>query len=122
MIWETYVSPKQRPTRKKSGEPGCVAIGTKHRGGSMENEIENIYDEAKQLGVEIANHQSDLYIPVTPGTIALVSQYKFKSIVKTFISRIDKKLWYDIPFAYTPFWDKVQRESDRRKELTCSCH
>jgi len=88
----------------------------------MENEIENIHDEAKQLGVEIANHQSDLYIPVTPGTIALVSQYKFKNIVKTFISRIDKKLWYDIPFAYTPFWDKVQRESDRRKELTCSCH
>jgi hypothetical protein len=25
-----------------------------------------------------------------------------------------KRLYYDIPFAYSPFWDRIQKESERR--------
>lgn len=42
------------------------------------------------------------------------STYKFRSIVRSFISRLDKKPMYDIPFAYMPFWNRVQEESERR--------
>lgn len=86
----------------------------------MENEIDinNIYDEAKKLGVEIDHHQSDLYIPVTPETKELVRQYKSRANVTTFKNQLDHKPWYDIPFAYSPFWDKVTKESKRRATLS----
>jgi hypothetical protein len=79
--------------------------------------IENIYEEMKRLGVEIDHHESDLYVPVTPETTALVKQYKFRENVKCFRSCIEPRVpWYDIPFAYQPFWDKIEQESKRRKE------
>jgi len=66
----------------------------------------NIYQEVKDSGAKIDHHESDLYIPVTTETTKLVNQYKFKSNVKRFINNIDNKPWYDIPFAYSPFWEK----------------
>ena len=63
-----------------------------------------IYDQMLAAGVQINNHESDLYVPVTPETTAIVNGYKFKSNVTRFTSNIDKKQWYDIPFAYSPFW------------------
>ena len=85
----------------------------------------DIYAEVKKLGVEIDHHESDLYIPVTPETTKLVEQYEFKCNVTTFREmtlpetktcaccghrktiRKPLGLWYDIPFAYQPFWDRV---------------
>ena len=63
-----------------------------------------IYDQMLAAGVQINNHESDLYVPVTPETTAIVNGYEFKSNVTRFTSNIDKKQWYDIPFAYSPFW------------------
>jgi hypothetical protein len=64
----------------------------------------NIYKEMQKLGVEIDHHESDLYVPVTPETTKLVNKYEFKDNVKIFTCRLTKKLCYDIPFAYVPFW------------------
>ena len=90
----------------------------------MENEINinNIYDEIKKLGVEIDHHESDLYIPVTLETRELIRRYKSRANVTMFKNQLTKtkltyQLWYDIPFAYSPFWDKVSKESERRKQL-----
>lgn len=69
----------------------------------------DIYGQAKALGVEIDHHESDLYLPVTPETRELIAKYKFKSNVTTFVSQIDKTLWYDVPFAYLPFWERRTR-------------
>lgn len=66
----------------------------------------SIYEVCKKNGVEVASHGSDLYIPVTVFTQRLVDNYQFKGAVKTFTSQIDGKLWFDIPFAYDPFWEK----------------
>lgn len=63
-----------------------------------------LYQKAKDLSVEIANHESDLYLPVNDITRELIAQYKFRSNVTTFRSQIDGTMWYDIPFAYQPFW------------------
>lgn len=56
---------------------------------------------------EIDNHQSDLYLKVTDVSKKLVDEYKFKNNVKTFRSGIVHCQWYDIPFAYDPFWAKI---------------
>ena len=37
-----------------------------------------IYDQMVALGVEIGSHASDLYVPVTPETSAIVKTYEFR--------------------------------------------
>lgn len=68
----------------------------------------SIYDQLKETGCEINNHESDLYVPVNDSTKALVEQYEHKSNVSSFISQIDGKLWYDVPFAFDPWWDRAE--------------
>ena len=96
--------------------------------------IENIHEEAKKLGVEIDHHESDLYIPVTPETQALVARYKSKCNVTKFMEmtlpdkrpcicghvsnkRTPIRQWFDIPFAYQPFWDKVEAATRPKMEV-----
>lgn len=55
---------------------------------------------------DISNHESDLYLKVTPESETLVSDYEFKRNVKRFTSNIDHSVWFDIPFAFDPFWNK----------------
>lgn len=52
---------------------------------------------------------TDLYLRVTPESTELINDYEFKSNVKTFIDAIDHELFYDVPFAYTPNWDRLLR-------------
>jgi hypothetical protein len=73
------------------------------------------YEKIVELGIEHDHHESDLYVPVNAQTRALVEAYPYRSNVKAFVSQIDKKPWYDVPFAYTPFWDKARRRIEQRK-------
>lgn len=68
--------------------------------------MKNIYDLMVEAGVEIRNHYSDLYVPVTEETRKIVDSYNCKCSVKVFTSLIDGKRWFDIPLAYAPYWDK----------------
>jgi len=68
--------------------------------------MSQIYQQMKAAGVEIDNHESDLYVPVNADTQKLITKYRFRSNVTTFVNQIDGKLWFDIPFAYTPFWEE----------------
>lgn len=77
--------------------------------------MKTIYDECVELGIEIDNHYSDLYIPVTSQTAELVKKYKHQHEV--FKNQIDGKFWYQVYFQYQPFWDAVQAERERRKNL-----
>lgn len=63
-----------------------------------------IYEAMKEAGVPIEHHETDLYVPVTPVTRAIISNYEHKKIVSTFVS--EGRFWFDIPFAYTPAWKK----------------
>jgi len=67
----------------------------------------SIYADMKATGVEMDHHESDLYVPVTDATRAIVAEYEFRTNVTTFYSQIDKKPWYDIPFAYLPYWERL---------------
>jgi hypothetical protein len=66
-----------------------------------------LYDTLVARGIEIDHHESSLYFPVTDETTALVNEFEHKKIVETFTSQLDGKLWYDVPFGYVPFWDKL---------------
>ena len=59
---------------------------------------------------EVSNHESDLCIKKTPISDALVEKYDFKSIVETFHCQENGELWYYIPFAFDPFWNKLNKK------------
>jgi len=69
----------------------------------------NIYAEMMKAGVPIANHESDLYVPVTEESKKIITNYDFKSSVRQFKNNLDGKMWYDIPFAYIPWWTSRQQ-------------
>jgi hypothetical protein len=71
--------------------------------------MDNIYTEAKRLGIPMDSHESDLYLKVTPESSELVKKYDRNKIAKQFTNQIDHTLWYDLPFMFAPFWENKQR-------------
>lgn len=72
--------------------------------------MNNIYTEAKKLGIPMDSHESDLYLKVTPESTELVKKYDKNGIANRFTSQIDFTAWYDLPFMFTPFWENKQRK------------
>ena len=66
-----------------------------------------IYQDLKKANVPIDNHASDLYCKMTTESATIMASYKYKQNVTVFNSNITKELWYDIPFAYDPFWEAI---------------
>ncbi len=75
----------------------------------METTTTTIYEEVKKANLKTDHHCSDLYIPVNDVSKAIIDNYKNKSNVTTFTDNIDGELWYDIPFAYDPFFGVVTK-------------
>ena len=73
-------------------------------------EKRSIYEEMKALGIPIGNHYSDLYVLATPESEAVLKRHKEHSY-SMFKSRIDGEMYFDIPFAYEPYWEKRQKNS-----------
>ena len=65
-----------------------------------------LYDEVMKAGIQVANHYSDLYIPVTPETTALIK--KHGNYATTFKNQVEGGTWYDVPMAYSPYWRSKQ--------------
>jgi len=65
-----------------------------------------VYHNAVANSIPMDHHESDLYLLVTPESAALIAEYEFKANVRVFRSNIDGRQWYDIPFAYLPFWNE----------------
>ncbi len=68
--------------------------------------MKNIYKQAlmKMSEKDIDHYNSDLYLRVNSISKKLIQKYNFKENVETFVDEIDHELWYDIPFAYLPFY------------------
>jgi len=62
----------------------------------------SIYSQLLALGAQMDNHRSDLYVKRTPETAALLGS---REGVTVFTCQLDGKLWYDVPFAFEPYWD-----------------
>jgi hypothetical protein len=72
----------------------------------MMNGWDSLWDEIEARGIPYDHHESDLYIPVTAETRELVSRYDKNRTATVFKSQTDGKMWFDIPFAYLPWWEK----------------
>lgn len=83
--------------------PEGVRIGITDRLLSKSYHL-SIFEIFKLLGIETDNHESDLYVKVTPESKFIIDQYEFKSHVTKFIYK--DELWFDILFEFDPFWDK----------------
>ena len=64
----------------------------------------SLYEELKTAGIPLDNHESDLYAKVTSESRDIVVRSGWSC--STFVSNIDGGLWFDLPFAYEPFWLK----------------
>ena len=61
-----------------------------------------IKGELLQLGMkenEIDSNYSDLYLLKNDISTKWIESYDFKKQVTTFVSEIDNKVWYEIPFG-----------------------
>lgn len=58
---------------------------------------------------EVSHHESDLYVKVTDVSSNIINEYKFKRNVSTFISQLTGSPWYEIPFAYDPFYERLTK-------------
>lgn len=65
-----------------------------------------LYDEIVKVTSEDqrGNWTSDLQCKVTKATARVIDRYKYRHLVTSFHSAIDGTLWYEIPFAFAPWW------------------
>jgi hypothetical protein len=68
----------------------------------------SLYTEAKELGLEIDHHESDLYLRVCPRAKALLTE-TYPEAKYTIFRGTDGNNWYEIPFAFDPFWEAKPR-------------
>lgn len=61
-----------------------------------------LFEKIVQLQIPHSNHYSDLYIPVTTQTTQLLKEHNAPTNI--FINQVEGGLWYDVPFAYDPYW------------------
>lgn len=70
-------------------------------------QTKRFYETIVELKIPHSNHRSDLYIPVTERTAALLKECSIpESSYSIFKNNIDGELWYDVAFAYMPFWSE----------------
>ena len=69
--------------------------------------IYSIYGPLLEAGVELDHHYSDLYAKDCEITRKILADYAWKKNSKMFKSNIDGEMWWDIPFAYTPYWNSM---------------
>lgn len=106
------------PIEIRRGEPG-IDEPYANMGDKKADNSQSIYEQMKALNIPMDHHASDLYVKVTPESQKIVDAYKFKKQVTTFIDNIDHKQWFDIPFAYDPFWmDKVKSDKTVHQRKT----
>lgn len=70
----------------------------------------SLYESLKAAGIQTDNHESDLYFPENEVTREILARYPAEQGIATrFVSQIDKQAWFDVPFAFTPYWERKQR-------------
>lgn len=65
-----------------------------------------LYRAILDAGIKFASHETDLYIPATDQTRAILKQFPLQdSIKEPFTNQVEGGTWFDIPFAYLPAWE-----------------
>ena len=68
-----------------------------------------LYQRLVDIQAPIDHHESDLYAKATPEVQELLIR-EFPGQPKTsFLSQIDKTLWFEFAFLYDPFWERREQ-------------
>lgn len=72
----------------------------------------SLYDKLKAADQQLDHHESDLYVKWTPEANAIIRAHGGPEAAnaRSFTGQ-DGERWIDIPFAYTPWWEKRQRSA-----------
>ena len=77
--------------------------------------MSNLYMELVAAGIPIANHESDLYFPITEESTRILAKYPTsKANATMFTNQVEGGRWYDVPFAFTPWWDARASKQEAR--------
>lgn len=73
----------------------------------------SLYTDLIAAGIQVDNHESDLYFPVTEQTTAILANHPLeKNNASTFANQRPPNVgqrWFDVPFAFEPFWQRKQK-------------
>lgn len=85
-----------------------------------------LYEALHAAGVPLDSHESDLYVKDTPEARAiLVAHGKCPGAwgCEAFTSNIEPRdCWFDVPFAFDPYWQQRQNEPGRCGGQDSHCH
>lgn len=73
-----------------------------------------LFEAIKAAGIQTDSHESDLYFPVTRESTAILARFVSAARASLFTSKVDGGRWYDVPFAYTPWWEAKQTKGTGR--------
>ncbi len=66
----------------------------------------SVYQKAKAAGLQIDSHESDLYLKDSPEAQKILREEN-ATTARRFISQVDGLMWWDVPFEFDPFWERV---------------
>ena len=69
----------------------------------------SLYAQLRAAGCVIDHHESDLYVEATPEALTLI--LASGCAYSAFQHQILQRRWYDVPFAYEPWWQAKGRSS-----------
>jgi hypothetical protein len=104
--------PRYKFLRRKT-RAGWAQSGVQYnylwRTDTEKEKMSTLYEDLKAAGVQIASHESDLYFPVTPESRTILNRYPVQlANATTFVNQVEGGRWFDVPFAYLPYWEKKQ--------------
>lgn len=66
---------------------------------------DTLYAAITAAGIQVDNHESDMYFPATEESAKILARFPMWARNATrFESQTDGAIWYDVPFAFLPFW------------------
>jgi|WetSurMetagenome_2_1015567.scaffolds.fasta_scaffold338814_3 hypothetical protein len=80
----------------------------------MNTKQKSIYQMMKEKNIPIYSHESDLYVIVNDDSREIVRMYYFLHNVTKFINHIDGMEYFDIPFAFDPWYDQFSKPGGER--------
>ncbi len=68
----------------------------------------SLYSDLLAAKVEISNHESDLYFEISDVSNDILTRHP-EARPKRFLNQITYTMWYEVYFAYDPWWEKRMR-------------
>jgi hypothetical protein len=68
---------------------------------------QTLYQKLIEAKIPIDHYESDLYFPITDESSSILLQFPSSALnVNIFRDNVTKQMWYEVHFAYDPFWEK----------------